>query len=469
MASLTFVGAAQEVTGSCYLVETPRTRVLLDCGIRQGGDDVGRLNKARFPFRPESIQAVVLSHAHLDHSGMLPRLVHEGFAGPIYCTPATRNLLAVMLQDAANLYLRDVEWENRQRQRGGKREFEPQYTMEDVARVLELCEPVEYHVCVRVREDVEVCFYDAGHILGSSIVELKVNGNGNGGGRQRLVFSGDLGAKDAVLMTEPEKLTEADVVLMEGTYGNRNHRARDETIEELAQVLTAAWKEGGNVLIPAFAVGRTQDILFTLGLLHHEGRLDDWKIFLDSPMAIEVTRIYDQWRDHLDRKDVHLMERHRGKTLEAFLPSLRLCTSVEDSMALNRISKGAIIIAGSGMCSGGRIRHHLKQRLWKPDTHLVFVGFQAQGTLGRALVDGAKNVRMFGQRFAVAAQVHTLGGFSAHAGQDDLVDWISSFTSKPRVQLVHGEPEALAALAARLWKDKHIAADIPAPGSSITL
>lgn len=469
MASLTFVGAAQEVTGSCYLMETPRTKVLLDCGIRQGGDDVGRLNKAKFPFRPENIHAVVLSHAHLDHSGMLPRLVHEGFAGPIYCTPATRNLLAVMLQDAANLYLRDVEWENRQRQRGGKREFQPQYTLEDVARVLELCEPVEYHVCVRIREDVEACFYDAGHILGSSIVELKVNGDGNGGAPRRLVFSGDLGAKDAVLMTEPEKLTGADVVLMEGTYGNRNHRARDETIEELAQILTAAWKEGGNVLIPSFAVGRTQDILFTLGLLHHEGRLDDWKIFLDSPMAIEVTRIYDQWRDQLDRKDVHLMERHRGKTLEQFLPSLRLCNSVEDSMALNRISKGAIIIAGSGMCSGGRIRHHLKQRLWKPDTHLLFVGFQARGTLGRVLVDGAKNVRMFGQRFAVGAQIHTLGGFSAHAGQDDLVDWISSFTSKPRVQLVHGEPEALTALAARLWKDRKIAADIPAPGSSITL
>lgn len=466
MASVTFVGAAQEVTGSCYLLDTGSRKFLLDCGIRQGGDDVGHLNKARFPFQPESIHAVLLSHAHLDHSGMLPRLVHEGFAGPIFCTPATRNQLAVMLEDAVGLYLRDLEWENRQRQRGGKDELLPQYTMEDVARVLELCEPVEYGVCHKIAGDVELCFHDAGHILGSAIVEVKVGGNSN---KRTLVFSGDLGANDTVLMTEPAKLETADVVLMEGTYGNRNHRPRDETIEELAQVLADAWKEGGNVLIPAFAVGRTQDLLFTLGLLHHEGRLDRWQIFLDSPMAIEVTRIYDQWFDHLDRHDISLMRRHRGKTLEAFLPGLRLTSSVEESMAINRIARGAIVIAGSGMCSGGRIRHHLKQRLWKKDTRLVFVGFQARGTLGRALVDGARSVRMFGQHYAVNAQVHTLGGFSAHAGQDELVAWAANFCNKPRFNLVHGEPEALQALAERLWREKRIAAEIPVAGMTITL
>ncbi|MFZ5755396.1 MAG: MBL fold metallo-hydrolase RNA specificity domain-containing protein [Pseudomonadota bacterium] len=466
MSRLTFAGAAQEVTGSCYLVETGRSRLLLDCGIRQGPDDVTRLHRSRFPFRPGDVHAVVLSHAHLDHSGMLPRLVHEGFSGPIYCTPATRNLLAIMLEDAAGLYLRDLEWENRQRQRSGKRELAPQYTLDDVARVLELCEPLSYGVHMVINSDAELCFHDAGHILGSAIVELKLASNG---GRHRLVFSGDLGSREAVLMQPPERLTEADVVLMEGTYGNRDHRRRDETVEELAGVLADAWKQGGNVLIPAFAVGRTQDILFTLGALHHQGRLDAWTVFLDSPMAIEVTHLYDQWQDQLDHRDVDLMTRDRGQTLEKFLPSLQLSRTVEDSMAINRISRGAIIIAGSGMCSGGRIRHHLKHRIWRPDTHLVFVGFQARGTLGRQLVDGAKRVKLFGQQYAVHAQVHTLGGFSAHAGQSELVDWISGFTTKPRVQLVHGEPEALAALAEKLWHEKRIAADIPAPGSSITL
>ena len=464
MSRLTFIGAAQEVTGSCYLVESGQTRILMDCGMRQGADDVARLRKDRFPFSPPTINAVVLSHAHLDHSGMLPRLVRQGFNGPIFCTPATRSLLAVMLEDAANLYLRDLEWENKRRQRSGKRTEEPLYDMSDVLRALELCEPLDYHECRPVSEDIKACFYDAGHILGASIIELTLNGNGKS---HTLVFSGDLGSKDAVLMQEAEVLTKADVVLMEGTYGNRNHRCRADTLEEFATVLSQAWKEGGNVLIPSFAVGRTQDLLFYLGKLYHEGRLDGWQVFLDSPMAIEVTRLYDQYWDLLDHVDVGLMEKHRGETLEKFLPVLKLSASAEDSMAINRIVKGAIIIAGSGMCSGGRIRHHLKHRLWQKNTHLIFVGFQARGTLGRQLVDGAKAIKIFGDTIAVGGKVHTLNGFSAHAGQDELVAWASNFTTNPRFQLVHGEPEALTALAEKLWKVKQIAADIPAPGSTL--
>lgn len=281
------------------------------------------------------------------------------------------------------------------------------------------------------------------------------------------MFSGDLGSSDAVLMKEPEKLETADIVLMESTYGDRNHRGRDETIEEFADILARAWKEGGNVLIPSFAVGRTQDLLFYLGRLYHEGRLDGWNVFLDSPMAIEVTRLYDQYWDTLDNVDVGLMEKYRGMTLESFLPVLKLSQGTEDSMAINRITSGAIIIAGSGMCSGGRIRHHMKHRIWQKNTHLMFVGFQAKGTLGRLLVDGAKFVKLFGTRYAVNAQVHTLGGFSAHAGQSELIAWAANFTNTPRFQLVHGEPDAQAVLAEKLWKDKGIAADIPAPGSTL--
>lgn len=466
MAKITFVGAAREVTGSCYLVESGRSRILLDCGMRQGPDDVARRRTDRFPFTPSAIDAVVLSHAHLDHSGMLPRLVRQGFKGPIYCTPATRNLLAIMLEDAANLYLRDIEGENRRRQRAGRKGVAPQYDMEDVLRVLELCEPIEYHECRPVLPEIKVCYYDAGHILGSAIVELTLNGNGKS---RRLVFSGDLGSRQAVLMQPTEVLTEADWVLMEGTYGNRNHRSMDETMEEFARILAEAWREGGNVLIPAFAVGRTQDLLFHLGQLYHAGRLDGWRVFLDSPMAIEVTRLYDQYWEQLDCQDTRMMEKVRSGTLESFLPVLKCAQTTEDSMSINKLGSGAIVLAGSGMCSGGRIVHHFKHRIWQENTHILFVGFQARGTLGRQLVDGAKFVKLFGNRYAVRAKIHTLGGFSAHAGQQELVDWVSNFTTSPRVQLVHGEEEALQALAEQLWKRKGIAADIPAPGTTLHL
>jgi metallo-beta-lactamase family protein len=466
MARLTFVGAAREVTGSCYLIEAGAGRILLDCGIRQGVEDIERIRRDKFPFNPATIDAVVLSHAHLDHSGMLPRLVHSGFKGPIHCTPATRNLLAIMLEDAANLYLRDLELENRRRQRAGQKPLAALYGLEDVLRVLELCEPLEYHECRKVNGEIQACFYDAGHILGSSIVELTIADNGRA---HKLVFSGDLGSRDTPLMHVPEQLTTADVLLMEGTYGDRNHRSRKETLEEFAKILAQAWKQGGNVLIPSFAVGRTQDVLFHLGKLYHQGRLDGWRVFLDSPMAIEVTRLYDQYWDQLDPTDTEFMERFRGSTLEEFLPVLTCARETEESMAINRINSGAIVIAGSGMCTGGRIRHHFKHRIWNDSTHLVFVGFQARGTLGRQIVDGAKFVRLFGQRYAMRAQVHTLGGFSAHAGQSELIEWAANFTPAPRLHLVHGEPEALEALADQLWKTHRMAADIPAPGASIRL
>jgi metallo-beta-lactamase family protein len=465
MATVTFLGAAQEVTGSCHLLESPAVgRVLLDCGMHQGGDAVERIERDQFRFKPESIDAVVLSHGHLDHSGLLPRLYHEGFRGPVYCTPATAELLEVMLKDSAGLYLRDLERDNLRRSRRGEEPLPPVYGMEDVEGVLALCDGHGYGKAQDIGEAATLRFYDAGHILGSAIVELTLRE------KQRekiLVFSGDLGKRDSVLMNDPATLTQADLVMMEGTYGDRDHRRDEDTIGELREILHQTWERGGNVMIPAFAVGRTQEILFHLGCLHHAGELDNWQVFLDSPMAIEVTRIYDRWLRLLDGSDVRQLTEVHRHSLETFLPTLNFAVSTEESMAINRIKRGTIIVAGSGMCTGGRIRHHFKQRIWDARNTVVFIGFQADGTLGRLLVDGVKQIRMFGEEYAVKAEIATLGGFSAHAGQSGLLDWISHFTGKPRVVLVHGEPRALDTLSAELWRHRQIDTDIPARGQTI--
>jgi metallo-beta-lactamase family protein len=280
------------------------------------------------------------------------------------------------------------------------------------------------------------------------------------------VFSGDLGKRDSVLMNEPVRLNRADVLLVESTYGDREHRGEQDTCIQLRDVLAETWKQGGSVMIPAFAVGRTQDLLFHLGCLHYQGELDNWEVFLDSPMAIAVTRVYDRWLKLLDGDDVRQLSDMHKNSLERFLPTLNLASSTEESMAINRIKGGAIIIAGSGMCTGGRIRHHFKNRIWDRRNTVVFTGYQARGTLGRVIVDGAKNIKMFGDDFVVNARIETLGGLSAHAGQGELLDWIGGFQPHARTLLVHGEPQAQDALAARLWRDQQLKVEIPARGQS---
>lgn len=463
MATIKFLGAAQEVTGSCHLLHSPAIgRVLLDCGMHQGGDIIERLSQEWFGFDPADIDAVILSHAHLDHSGLLPKLARDGFRGPIYCTPATAELLDIMLRDAAGLYERDLERENRQRQRRGHEPLRPIYTMADVENVLLACETFPYGETFKVGS-AQVTFHDAGHILGSAITEIRLKEQGQ---EKTLVFSGDLGKRNAMLMNDPATLSHADVVLMEGTYGNRDHRTLDDTVAQFEEILRDAWRRGGNVIIPAFAVGRTQELLFYIGLLAHQGKLNEWQVILDSPMAIAVTKLYDRWLSELDAKDIRPLRDSHKNSLRQFIPRLYLTNSVEESMAINKIQRGAIIIAGSGMCNGGRIRHHIKQRIWDKRNTMMFVGFQAYGTLGRVLVDGAKRVRLFGGEYAVNAQIETLGGFSAHAAQTELVEWISNFTRQPRVALVHGEPEALDALVEKLWQQKRIKAEAPTQGQS---
>jgi metallo-beta-lactamase family protein len=431
-----------EVTGSCHLLECGEQNILLDCGMHQGGDAVRRLSKEKFGFKPVRIDAVILSHAHLDHSGLLPRLVRAGFKGPIYCTAATRNLLAIMLEDAANIYFRDLEEINKRRKRKGQREEKAQYAWRDVVRALEQCRPLEYGQWHELDGDIRVRLDDAGHILGSAVVNLGLPADEHGAAH-RLVYSGDLGNADTVMLRRPAVPERADTVLMESTYGNRDHKSLRDTLIELREIIDRAEDEDGCVLMPAFAVGRTQELLFHLGVMYHQGQLQGWRVYLDSPMAIEVTRVYDQWFDAMAKQDQQVLDHYDARSLEQFLPILTLTPSVEESMQINRLKNRVIVIAGSGMCTGGRIHHHFKHRIWRENTHIVFAGFQARNTPGRRLVDGARTLRMFGDDFAVKAQVHTLGGFSAHASRSELLDWAAAIGGYPKFRLVHGEPEAL--------------------------
>ncbi|TLF48274.1 MBL fold metallo-hydrolase [Halomonas urmiana] len=469
MSTLTFQGAVKEVTGSRYLLEVDGDRhthrLLLECGLHQGGGDADEANARSFGKLPRELEAVVLSHGHLDHSGLLPKLVREGYDGPIHCTRGTRDLLEIMLQDAAFIMAKDVEWENKWRRRNGKPLVEPLYELDDVAQTLSLCETHPYGQPTRLPGGATLVFHDAGHILGSAIVELGVP---SGGQQKRLVFSGDLGNPSSVLMKDPQKLYDADLVLMESTYGDRDHRPLEETLEEFAQVLEEAHEAGGNVLIPAFAVGRTQEILYHLSVLYHEGRLRQQMVFLDSPMAIKVTELYHRARKALDPDDLKVLNVAASGDTSQYLPILRMTRTVEESMAINRLHGGVIIIAGAGMCNGGRIIHHFRYNLERADTRLVIVGFQAAGTVGRQIVDGAERIRVLGRDLAVKAKVHTIGGFSAHAGQTQLLGWAGAFRNRPRFYLVHGEPGAQQALQAALARSD-IAAEIPAYGDRIEL
>ena len=449
---LTFLGAAGAVTGSCYLLQTSRHRLLLECGQIQGSPAEEALNRDPLPVPWDSIDAVVLSHAHIDHSGRLPLLHREGYDGPVYTHEATRALCGVMLRDSAYLHEKDADWENQKRRRKGLPLVKPLYTQNDAERVMGQFEGLEYGKRQEILPGVELRLSDAGHILGSAIVELWLEDKGE---RRKLVFSGDLGYASAPVMNDPAVITEADVVMLESTYGDRNHRSFEATLDELQAIFRAAADDGGNVLIPAFAVGRTQDLLYLMAEHYHEWRLDRWQVFLDSPMAIEATGIYSQHR-HLYRAELFRENQHWP-----VLPNFAASASSEESMTLNRIESGAIIIAGSGMCTGGRIRHHLKHNVWRPQCHVLIIGYQAHGTLGRRLVDGAPRIRLWGETIQVNATVHTVGGLSAHADQAGLLDWYGNFKGRPPVYLVHGEEKARLALSDELQKRYGIEANRP--------
>ena len=460
---LEFYGAAGEVTGSCHVLEVRGRRVLLDCGLIQGGAAHSERNRAPFPFDAAQVDAVVLSHAHIDHCGRLPLLRRRGFRGPVFATGACRDLARILLADCAAMALHDAEREERRRRRTGARgHAEPLYMRDDVDEVLRQFRTVNYGRSVQVVPGLELTFRDAGHILGSASVCLTAT---EGDTVRRIVFSGDLGQYDSPILRDPESGYVADLVLMESTYGGRLHRERDATLVEFGGILRNAAGDGGNVLVPAFAVGRSQDVLYEFGTHYDEWQLADWRIYLDSPMAIEASEVYLR---HVELFDEEARTLHLRARSMPPLPNLTLCRSVDESITINRVSGGAIVIAGSGMCTGGRIVHHLKHNLSRPECHLVFTGFQAAGTLGRAIVDGAPEVRVNGSPVRVRAQVHTLGGFSAHGDQADLLRWYAGVRGTPPVWLVHGEGEASAALAAALAQ-AGARATVAEPGLSIDL
>ena len=438
---LRFLGAAREVTGSCYLIEANERRLLVDCGLVQGSAADERRNRDPFPFSPAGIDAVVLTHAHLDHSGRIPLLIKHGYSGPVYTQRATRDLCRIMLKDAGHLNEKDAEWENRKRRRKGLEPVEPLYTLREAQQSMGAFKAMDYDAPREILPGFKVCLRDAGHILGSAIVELQVR---EGGVERKLVFSGDLGHRNAPILRDPTPVADADLVILESTYGDRQHRSWEATWAEMGEILNQARSTAGNILIPAFAVGRSQELLYMLRENYQEWGVDAWAVFLDSPMAIEATEVYARHWNLYDREAARA-RRDDGNPFQ--LPNLHFSRTANQSMAINRIESGALVIAGSGMCTGGRIKHHFKHNLWRRSTHVIMVGFQARGTLGRALVDGAQHVRLWGETIRVTATVHTVSGLSAHADQQGLVHWYSQFRDRPPVALVHGEPDAMDTLA----------------------
>lgn len=462
--NLQFYGAAGEVTGSCHILECQGHKVLVDCGLIQGGGDERRRNRAPFPFQASDIDAVILTHAHIDHSGRLPLLVRRGFRGPIYTQRASEALADILLRDSAHLQEYDAERMSRKRKEQGKARVKPLYDLEDAERAIKHIEGVRYREWVTVSPGVRCRYWDAGHILGSASVEVELEENGV---KRCIVFSGDLGQYDSPILRDPvTPPVQADWVVMETTYGGRAHRDRDATLTEMGEILETVVQEGGNIVIPAFAIGRSQELLYHLAKNFDEWGVERFQIFLDSPLAIEATRIYWDFPQLYDEEASLLRIEDREAPI---LPNLHMTRTAEESIAINEIKSGAIIIAGSGMCTGGRIVHHLRHRLGKPNTHVLFTGYQAFGTLGRRLIDGLPSVRLYGDEIKVNAKVHTLGGFSAHGDQADLLRWLQAFDSKPEVFLVHGEEEATQAFEEFLHQKTQLKVKIPQPGQTYTL
>ncbi len=453
---ITFFGAARAVTGSCHCVEVAGKKVLIDCGLQQGRDehDNGSLD-----FSPNYIDYVIVTHAHIDHSGRIPLLVKQGFQGQIFTTRLTGQLLNIMLRDSAHIQESDAQWKNQKGKRAGREPIEPLYTLLDAEEALKKIVTFEYDQRIDLCENISFRFIDAGHLLGSSYVELWVRENGQ---EEKILFSGDIGNVDQAVIRNPMVVSDADYVVMESTYGDRNHETPEDYTEDLAKIIDETFSRGGNVVIPAFAVGRTQELLYAMREMKEAGMVKthpNFTVVVDSPLANEATKIYSgDLTGYLDEEALDLM-RH-GEALFTF-PGLSLTRSSEESRMLNMDPSPKVIISASGMCDAGRIRHHLKHNLWRGESSIVFVGFQGEGTLGRHLLEGAETVRLFGETIAVHAKIYNFKGLSSHADRDHLIAWIENVQPRPKqVFVVHGDTQVTEIFAETLRK-RGIAAHAP--------
>ncbi len=457
MVKVTCLGAAGTVTGSNYLIENgDGKKIMVDCGLFQGGRDIELRNWQDWGFKPKDIDVLFLTHAHIDHSGRIPKLVKDGFRGKILTTPPTVELCQIMLLDSAHVQEMDAEWQTRKNIRKGKKQVFPLYTTADAIESLKYLSPLERDNTVTVGEGMKACLRNAGHILGSSIVELWIE---DSDGEIKVVFSGDLGKHDQLIVKDPREILTADYLFIESTYGNRLHRSFEDSKMELLEAIQRAVYHDEKVIIPAFALERSQEILYLLGEFYRDKILPDIPIYLDSPLAIKSTEIFRKNKEYYDEEASALVD----EGFDPFnMPNLHFTPTTEESIAINKKAGPAIIIAASGMCTAGRIKHHLKHNLWRLGASIIIVGFQAQGTTGRRIVDGEKKVKIFGEDVAVKAKVFTIGGFSAHADQAGLLKWASHFKKpRPKVFVVHGEPKASEALAAEINKNFGMEAYVP--------
>jgi len=458
---IAFLGAARKVTGSCVHLSVNGLQFLVDCGMHQGLDS-DALNRQPFRFDPKAIDVVFLTHAHIDHTGLVPRLVREGFKGRIIATAATAELSRVMLADSAHIQEMDARWMTKKNLRAGnEKAVEPLYTVEDAIASIPFFEKKQYGEIYALDSLIRYRFCDAGHILGSGTMELWYRDNPE----KKILFSGDIGKKGNPIVQDPQHAAEADYVVVESTYGNRLHKGVEDSLEELADAVRTTFRRGGKVLIPSFAVGRTQDLLYLFNKLVREGRLPvPLDIYIDSPLAEEATKVYFAHPELFDEEARSLFGTRVRKTVR-----VHYTTSVQESMKINQIPSGIIVMAGSGMCEGGRIRHHLKHNLWRPECSVIFVGFQARGTLGRLIVDGAKEINILGDRVAVRARVFTIGGFSAHADQKELLDWLGLFRNRPEVFIVHGEEASALEFERKVRETLGLVTRVPAMGDTFEI
>ncbi len=457
MINLHFYGAAGTVTGSCYLLENGRHRLLVDCGLFQGSKAIKERNYGPFPFNPADIEALVLTHAHIDHCGLIPKLYQQGFQCLTFTTPASVELASALLPDSGHIQEMEVERKNRKNSRAGRPLLSPIYTAAQAAACMKYFQAVDYQEEKEILPGFRLRLQDAGHILGSAIAEIWVQ---DGEEEVKITFSGDLGNQGQPIVNDPTPVAATDYLVIESTYGDRRHSVQGDKVESLKEIILQTMRKGGNLIIPAFAVERTQDLLYALNILLRQGAIKPDSIYLDSPLAVTATEIFCRHQDLYDEETKDLS--NNGTTCPFYLPGLHLSRTAEESMAINKIPGGAIIISASGMCDAGRIKHHLKHNLWRPEATILLVGYQAAGTLGRRLLEGEKRVRIHGEEVAVRAKIINLDGFSAHADQAGLLKWLQSFTSPPRrVFVTHGEEEAARELARLINTNLGLAAEVP--------